>query len=233
MRAIPGERRQKSGRRQRGLSTLIQSAAKDTKMTDRSYAHEAIAWARHRLDELDGIISQVKRSAADLRESAHKEADRAISGLKESRARLQQSYDSLRSQAEATRDDVQKVLDAIDTEWVEVESEFQSFLSAAKEDVDTVRGVVAARAQAQRRAWEASLKGLRDQANDAVEKARGEFDAAIKRLTDETEKFQGRIAEVKDAGDESWKAVKSRLADAKSVQDRALQKIKESFSRLL
>ena len=96
-----------------------------------------------------------------------------------------------------------------------------------------MRDVVAARAQAQRRSWEASLTALRKQATEIVDKARGEFDAAIKRLSDETEKFQSRIGEVKDAGDQSWNAVKSGLAEARAVHDRTIQKIKEALSKLL
>lgn len=108
----------------------------------------------------------------------------------------------------------------------------QSFLKVAGDQAQTVRGVVVARAQAQRRSWEASLKDIREQAADAIETARGEFDAAIKRLSDEAEKFQARIGDAKDAGDESWEAVKSGVAEAKAVHDRTIQRIKDAVSKL-
>lgn len=202
-------------------------------MSDQSYAHETVTWAKQRLDDVDAIISQVEKTSGKLKDSARKEADAALARLKASRGTIQKIYDDLRAQADTVKGNVEGTRDALEAEWVEVESAFQSFLTAAKDQADTVREVVVARAKAQRQSWETSLKELRDQAADTVEKARAELDAAIKRLSDEAEKFQARIGDAKDAGDESWAAVKSGLADAKNVHDRTIQKIKEAFSKLL
>jgi len=95
-----------------------------------------------------------------------------------------------------------------------------------------VRNIVIVRARAQRQAWQNSLKDLGDQAADAVEKARGELDAAFDRLSIEAEKFQARIGEVKDAGDESWRAVKQGFADAKAAHAVTVQKIKDAFFKV-
>lgn len=202
-------------------------------MSDQSHAHDAVAWAKQRLDDVDAIISEVEKTSDKLKDTARKDADAALARLKVSRDTIQKIYDDLRTEAEAVKGSVEDIQDALDAEWVEVESAFQTYLSAAKDQAETVREVVAARARTQRQSWEASLTALREQAADIVEAARGEFDAAIKRLSDEAEKFQARIGEVKDAGDESWKAVKGGLADARAVHDRTIQKIKDAFSKLL
>ncbi|WP_371349286.1 hypothetical protein [Ancylobacter sp. IITR112] len=202
-------------------------------MSNQSQAHETVAWAKQRLDDVDAIISEVEKTAGKLKDGARVQADAALARLQASRAKVQDYYDVLRSEADAVKGGAEEAQHALETEWVEVESAFQSFLSAAKDQAETVRGVVVARAEAQRRSWAASFNKLREQAEDAVEKARGEFDAAIKRLTDEAEKFQARIGEAKDAGDESWTAVKAGLADAKAVHDRTIQKIKDALSKVL
>lgn len=202
-------------------------------MTEQSFAHESVAWAKLRLDDLDTIISEVEKSSTTLKESARKGADRALARLQEAQVNLQKYYDDLRRGGGAVKRSTEEVQNAIEAEWVDVESALQSFLSAAGDQADTVRGVVSARAQAQRQSWEAFLTTLRKQATEIVDRARGESDAAIKRLSDETEKFQSRIGEAKDAGDESWSAVTSGLAEAKAVHDRTIRKIKEAFSKLL
>jgi chromosome segregation ATPase len=202
-------------------------------MSDRSHTHETVAWAKQRLDDLDAIISEVEKTSDKLKDSARKEVDAVLTRLKASRGTIQKIYDDLRDEANAVKGSVEGIQDALEAEWVEVESAFQTYLSAVGDRAESTRDVVVARAQAQRQSWEASLKALRDQAVDVVEAARGEFDAAIKRLSDETEKFQARIGEAKDAGDESWKAVKGGLADARAVHDRTIQKIKDAFSKLL
>lgn len=202
-------------------------------MSDRFHTHEAVAWAKQRLDDLDAIISEVEKTSNKLQDSARKEADAVVQRLKASRGTIQKIYDELRDEANAVKGGVEGIQDALDAEWVEVESAFQTYLAAAGDRAESTRDVVIARTRAQRQSWEASLKALRDQAADAVEAARSELDAAIKRLSDEAEKFQARIGEAKDAGDESWKAVKGGLVDARAVHDRTIQKIKDAFSKLL
>jgi hypothetical protein len=202
-------------------------------MSDRSNVHEVVIWAKHRLDDLDTMTSEVEKSISGLKEGARKEADSALARLRDSRLKLQKYYEDLCAGAGAVGRGIEEAQDALEAEWVEVESAFLAYLAVAKDQADAVRNIVAARAKAQRQSWEASLQDLRDQADDLVEKARGELDAAIKRLSDEAERFQSRIGEVKDAGDESWKAVKSGLAEAKVVHHRTIQTIKDAFSKVL
>lgn len=201
-------------------------------MGEKSYPHETIAWARQRLDELDAIISEVEKTSRELSGSVRAEADAALVRLEASRASLQRSYDELRAEAEDLERTTEYLQDALDAEWVEVETSFQSLLGALADQTDTVRSMVAARVEAQRQAWDNSLKGLRDQAAETVDTARGELDAAINRLSEEAERFQARIGQVKDAGDTSWEAVKSGLAEAKAVHDRTIDKIKGAFVKL-
>jgi len=197
-------------------------------MKKQSETHEAISWAKQRLDDLDTMIAQVEKNADKLKDDARAKADAALARLQASRDKVNASYDQLLAETDAMKDDARKTLE---TEWIEVESAFQAFLTAAKDQAETVRTVIQARADAQRKYWEKSIADLRAQAESNVEKARGELDDALKRLSDETEKFQSRIGEVKDAGDESWKAVKAGLADAKAAHDRTIEKIRNAFSK--
>ncbi|WP_371349376.1 hypothetical protein [Ancylobacter sp. IITR112] len=202
-------------------------------MSEKSYPHETIVWAKQRLDELDALISEVEKRSKDLSGSVRAEADAAVARLEASRASLQQSYDELRAEAKALDRTAEDLQDAFDAQWVEVETAFQSLLGALAGQAETARGIVAARVEAQRQAWDNSLKRLRDQAAETVDTARGELDAAINRLSEEAERFQARIGEVKDAGDTSWEAVKSGLAEAKAVHNRTIDKIKGAFAKLL
>jgi hypothetical protein len=201
-------------------------------MTNQSYAHDTIAWAKQRLDDADAIISEAEKATGKLQEKGRKEAEAALARIRASREKLKKSYEELRADADTVKRSADKTRDALETEWVEIETAFQSFLAAASDQAETVRSVVTARALAQRQAWEASLKDLRDQASGAVEKARVELDAAIERLLDEAERVQARIGDAKSAGDESWEAVKAGLTEAKAVHDRTVQKIRDAFSGL-
>ncbi|MCX8999872.1 hypothetical protein NOF55_22465 [Rhizobiaceae bacterium BDR2-2] len=200
-------------------------------MSDRSNAHEGVAWAKQRLDDLDTLISEAEKSIGGLKERAREEAENALARLRQSRDTLEKYQGGLRARADAAKQTVEEFPNALEAEWVEVEAAFQSLLSAVGDRTDAAREIVAARVKAQRQSWEASVKELRDQAAETVDKARGEMDVAISRLSEEAEKFQARIGEAKDAGDVSWEAVKSGLAEARAVHDRTIRKIRDAFSR--
>lgn len=201
-------------------------------MSDQSYPHETIVWVKQRLDELDAIIGEVEKSSAELEGKVRAEAEQALVKLKESRLTIGRQYDRLLAEADDVKPGAKELQDALDDEWVEVETSLQSFLAAAAGEAGAVRRLVVARADAQRQSWEASLQAFRDQATETVEKARQDLDAAIRRLSDEADKFQAKIGEAKDAGDESWAAVKTGLAEAKEVHDRTIEKIKGAFAKL-
>lgn len=200
-------------------------------MTDHPSNHAGIAWAKQRLDDLDAILLQAETFVDEMEDAAQKEAGRALVRLQKSRARIEKYTNDLRAIGNSASHEAEELRDRLDAEWVEVESAFHSFLSNAQHQAEMVRSIVIARAQAQRRFWETSLSEMREQANDTVENARKELDAAITHLTHEAEKFQSRIGEVKDASDASWEAVKAGVADAKAVQDRTIRAIRAAFQK--
>jgi hypothetical protein len=202
-------------------------------MTLKSSLHQAIAWEKHRLDEADAILFEVEKSSADIKEDARKYADAARARLTESRAKLHQYYDDLRARADTATREVDAIQDKLENEWIEIESAIQQFVAATGDRLQTVRRIVVVRTRAQRQAWQNSLNDLRGRAVDAVEKARGELDVALDHLSIEAEKFQARIGEVQDAGDESWRAVKQGFANAKATHDVTVQRIKDALSKAL
>jgi hypothetical protein len=201
-------------------------------MNDTSYSHEAIAWVKQRLDELDAIIQEVEKSVIEQNDAARAEVEKALERLKAARLAFQNQYDALSADADNLKQQTTFVLDALDEEWIEVETTLQSFLSAIGDKADAVRSLVAARADAQRRSWEASLTGYRARATEILDRSRQEFESALRLVSDEAEKIQARVGDAKDAGDESWAAVKDGLAEAKAVQDRTIEKIRTSISKL-
>lgn len=202
-------------------------------MNTQNPLHKTIAWTKQRLDELDAGISAAEQSFEEGREEIRQEARDALTHLRDLRGKIHADYENLRSNAaDAGKKDLKELQETLEAEWVEVEAAFQSLLSSVGERSHTARNILITRVKAQRQAWDESLQKLNGQAAEAVEKAHIELDAAIKRLSDETEKLQTRIAEVKDAGGASWDAVKSGIDEAKQVHSRTMQKIREALSKL-
>jgi hypothetical protein len=201
-------------------------------MSDTSYSLEVIAWAKQRLDELDAIIVGVEKSLAAQSDAVRAEGDMALARLKAARLTFRSQYDALYADADHLRQKAKSVRNALDEEWIEVETSLQSFLAAITNEAGAVRSFVTARADAQRRSWTVSLTSTGARATETLDRSRHEFDAATRRLSEEAEKFQAKIGEAKDAGDESWAAVKTGLSEAKAVHDQTMEKIKSSVSKL-
>ncbi len=145
-------------------------------MRKKASTHDAITWAKHRLDDVDAIISEAEKATVKLKDDTRAEADAALAHLRASRAKVSASYDQLRAESGSS---LEKAQEALEAEWIEVEAAFQSFLTATKDQAETARAVVVARAQAQRNSWEAILKDLRDKVEETVEKTWGGYlDAA-------------------------------------------------------
>lgn len=200
-------------------------------MTEQSFAHEVVAWAKQRLDEIDAIIAQAEKSADELKESARTDADQALSRLRASRAKLEGQLEDLRTQAEAAKSSASQAQQALEDEWVEAESAFQAFLTSTGEQTEIARNAIAARAEAQRKSWESALNDLHAQVTAAVEKASEEFDTAIGRLSAEAEKAKAKIGHASSAGDETWQVIKTGLAEAKAVHEKTIKKIAEALSK--
>lgn len=90
--------------------------------------------------------------------------------------------------------------------------------------------MIIARAEAQRESRQSSLQSVQATASDVIEQARGEIDAAIRRLTVETEKAEAELEKTSAVGGESWKAIKSGLEEVISVYDRTWKKISETIA---
>ncbi|HFJ0420259.1 TPA: hypothetical protein ACGS08_002841 [Pseudomonas aeruginosa] len=200
-------------------------------MPDKSHAHELITWTKQRLDDLDTIIAETEKAIETLKDNARQEAQHSAARLREARMKLREYSHDLQAEADIAKHRIDAIKAEIEKEWIEVESSFQTVLFSARDQAGSVHDIVCARARAQHQSWETSTKKWRDQATDAMEKAQGEFNAAMQRLSEKAEHFQNRIGEVKDASDESWKAVKEGLADAKDIHERTIRKIRETLSK--
>ncbi|ABS70127.1 conserved hypothetical protein (plasmid) [Xanthobacter versatilis] len=201
-------------------------------MTEQSSAHETIAWAKQRLDEVDAMVAQTEKAAGELQQAARGNADLALSRLRDSQAKLKEQVALLQAQADETKGAVLMAQKAVEEEWVEVESAFQAFLASAGEQSDVVRKAISARVEAQRKSFERALNGLKAQAETAVEKASIEFDTAMTRLSEEAEKAKVKLGQAPSAGEETWEAIKAGIAETKAVHEKTVKKITEALAKL-
>ncbi len=196
-------------------------------MSKPSLAHENLQWTKQKLDEIDAMLAALEAAVATLTSDARKQADHAIARLQAERKTFKAKVDAARSDAEAVKGITDDAFKKLQPQWVEVELAFQAFLTAAAGQAEVVQKTLAARAEAQRKSWEASVDSVRAAAAEAADQARREVDAAIHRLATET-----KLDRVSTAGHESWKAIKSALEDTVAIYDRTSKKITDAVAKI-
>ncbi|MGX1101388.1 CerR family C-terminal domain-containing protein [Amorphus sp. MBR-141] len=201
-------------------------------MTKQSRAHEQVEWTKQKLDEIDATLASLEKSVDDVRGDARKDADRALGRLKAAREAYAKKVDTLRADVDAARDVADAVYDSLEAEWDEIELAFQSFLTAAADQADVAKAAVSARAEAQRLSWQHSVDAIRASASQAVDRAHGEFDAALERLDAARFKVEAKLGQASAAGDESWQAVKDGIDQTRQAHERTWKKISEAISKI-
>jgi hypothetical protein len=202
-------------------------------MTMQQIAHEYLAWAKQKLDEVDSTLATLDNSVGALEKDARTQADLAISRIRSARDAFKAKVDAAVRSDFAAADAITKEAQVgIEAEWTEVELAFQDFLAAASSHASIVKKALSARADAQRQAWQSSLQTTRATATAVIDQARGEADTVIRRLAAEGEKAEAKLGQVSVAGDESWKAIKGGLEEVISIYDRTWKKISEAIAKI-
>lgn len=201
-------------------------------MPEERRIHEYLEWAKQKLDEVEATLVALDGSVEALKKDARTEADGAIARIRTARDAFKAKVDAIRPDAAAAKVAADKVYATAETEWTEVELAFQDYLKAAAGQASVVKRALTDRAEAQRQSWQSSLQELRANAAATIDQARGEVDAAIRRLTAEAEKAEAKIGKVSAVGDESWTTIKGGLDEAISVYVRTWKKISDSIAKI-
>lgn len=200
-------------------------------MTKRSLAHTQVEWTKQRLDEIDATLVKAEEIVEKTTGAARTEADKALARLKAARAGFATRAKALQDDVAATRDVAEGVYSALAAEWAEFEMSFQNYLTAFTAQRDAVIAVISARADAQRKSWDASMDTMRAQTSNVIEHAQGEFDASIARLTDAREKAEEKLGKASTAGDETWKAIKDGIEETEAAHERMWKKVAAAFTK--
>lgn len=201
-------------------------------MSDKHLAHEYIEWSKQKLDEIDATLLGLDKQIETLTGDARTRADRAVAEVLAARDAFKAKVESLRADIPTAEDAAADVYAALDQQWGEVELAVHELLSAVAGRADVLRSALKARADAQRKAMRSSFQAIRANATEAIDRARGEVEAALHRITTETEKVEAKLGQVSAASGDTWKAIKSGLADAKSVHEKTWKAISEAIARM-
>jgi hypothetical protein len=202
-------------------------------MSKPDLAQAYLEWTKQKLDESAATIAKLDEAATKLTDEASAKAQEALGQFREARDAFKAKVDALQADLGASKQVTDAAMAAATAQWTEVEMAFQQFLKTSGDQASLVRSALAARAEAQRQSFQASMETVQASAASALEQGRKELDSALRRWTDEAEKTLGpKLSQLSAAGDETWSALKTGLDETAAVYEKTWSKITQAFSKV-
>jgi hypothetical protein len=197
-------------------------------MASETDTHLFSNWAKERLDEIDATLASLQARVDTLQAETKTQAEKTIVEI---RAQQQVFQDLLKKQtAEGTANWV-NLMRGLESNWASFESLVQKSMNTTWKDAQHIQETFAARADAQRKAWQEALASLRGKANTFAAAHKKEADEALNQLKAAAETAKTRLETQQKAGVESWDALKTALEESRAAFDKATRKVIEAFTK--
>jgi hypothetical protein len=195
-------------------------------MTEQSSMHFYLNWTKERIDEMDAALASLEAKAGHMQADSKLKADQLITDLKKRRDEFQAT---VQEHAEAGEAAWQRTRSQLETQWNEFEAQIKAYFGSVGKQIEEQQATFRNLAAAQLTAWRKAADGLHDAAVNVAAARRAEVDAAIKQMKADASEAEARLQKFKQAGNESWAAMSSALAESRRAFDRANQAAWDAF----
>ena len=136
---------------------------------------------------------------------------RLLGQFREARDAFKAKVDALQSDVSGSKQVTDAAMAAVSAQWTEVEMAFQQFLKTSGDQASLVKSALAARAEAQRQSFQASMQSMQASATAAMEQGREEVEFVAAPM-------DGRSRE--DPGAEAEPTLRRGRRDLERAEDR-------------
>jgi hypothetical protein len=191
-----------------------------------SRLHGQLNWAKMRLDEIDAALAQFEAKVGELQGNARAKADSALTDM---RAQRDAFRETIKKDKEMDDAEWARAKSALETSWIAFEASVQEFMDAARAQADQQKAAFRVRADAQRKAWRETIDKLDDAATSVSADSKAAFESAKKRMEADAAAAEAKLDTLKRAGNQSWAAFRTALAETRAAFDRANQEAYDAF----
>ena len=197
-------------------------------MTSETDTHLFSNWAKERLDEIDATLAALQARVGTLQAETKTQAEKTIAEI---RAQQQVFQDMLKKQTEEGTANWTNMMRGLESNWASFETLVQKYMNVTWKDGQHLQETFAARAAAQRKAWQEALESLRGKANTFAAAHKKEAEEALNQLKAAADKAKAKLETQQKAGVESWDAFKTALEESRAAFDKATHKVIEAFTK--
>ena len=198
-------------------------------MAAQSNIHFYVNWAKERLDEMEAVLTSLEGKAGEAQADARDRADKAITGLRQTRDIFR---DTVKKQAEANEAAWATAKAQLEPEWNAFEAGVRKYVESFNQQVGQQQATFKLQAAAQLKAWREAADKLGSDAKQFATERQAEIDVAVKRMQVDAgaaeEKLQKQLDQM---GTQSWSALMTVLTETRAAFDRANQAARDAFKR--
>ena len=197
-------------------------------MTSGTDTHLFSNWAKERLDEIEATLAALQSRVDFLQAETKTQAEKTIAEI---RAQQQVFQEMLKKQTAEGTANWTTLMRGLESNWASFESLVQKYMNVTLKDAHHVQETFAARAEAQRKAWQDALESLRGKANTFAAAHKKEAEDALNQLKAAAETAKAKLETQQKAGVESWDALRTALEESRAAFDKATRKVIEIFKK--
>ncbi len=197
-------------------------------MPVQSTMHFYLNWAKERLDEMDATLAVLEAKTAEVRAETRAKSDQLMAELRKKRDEFQST---LKKQAEAGEAAWERIKVQLEAEWKTFETELKKYLEVVGQEIGQQQAVFKAQLAAQMNAWREVADKVQAAAAEYASEQRKQIEASLARMRTDAATAEQKLEKLASAGNQTWAALNTALAETRGVFDRANQSVRETLKK--
>ena len=190
-------------------------------MPEQSSVHPYLNWTKERIDEMDATLASLEAKAGQVQADSKVKADLLIADMKKRRDEFQAQA---KSQAQTAGAALEANKAQLESQWRAFEAQVKTYFDTVGKQIEQQQATFRDVAVAQAKAWRQAADVFQNEIGKIATARRADLDAAVKQMKADAAEAEARYNKLKQAGNESWAALSSALAESRKTFDRANQK---------
>ncbi|MGO9232723.1 MAG: hypothetical protein ACLP4V_01010 [Methylocella sp.] len=198
-------------------------------MSKHSAVYFYLNWAKERIDEMDAVLASLEANVGEVQADARAKANKALADMRKKRDDFR---DTLKKQADANEAEWVSEKERLQSVWNIFETEVQKYVESAGKQIEQQQTTFRDQAAAQVKAWRDAAQNIRSGAKEFAVEHRGEIEATLKQMEADAAVAEEKLQKVvNEAGNQSWSALTTPMAETRAAFDRANKAVHDAFNR--
>jgi chromosome segregation ATPase len=193
-------------------------------VAEKSSIHAPVEWAKRRLDEMDAAVAAMEAQMNEVQDRSRQQAADAFGEAQKWRDVFAARMKELQAQSEAARSEA---LASLDDAWAQFQAGADEWAAATKTHHETFQ----ARASAQIDAWQDIVERYAKQAKDVAAAHQDQVNATLKDLREQANDARAKFDALSRASASSWPAFRQALDESRRAFEQAVATARREFKK--